>query len=97
MQTAPKDVEATICVEFPADTADVLGVTREEFAREARVAAYLHWWSRTRLSLGRASELSGVSYYDLMQEIRERKIEWPTDLESYEQEFELIRREFADG
>jgi predicted HTH domain antitoxin len=50
---------STITIELPADVVPA-ATTPEEFARELRLAAAIHWYSRGEISQGKGAQIAGL-------------------------------------
>ena len=48
-----------VTLEFPEDVFSALRRSPEEFARELRLAAAMHWYSRVVVSQEKAAQMSG--------------------------------------
>jgi len=46
----------------------------QEFAREMRVAAAVHWYARGLVSQGKAAELADLSRVEFLEELQRRKV-----------------------
>ncbi|MBF0137706.1 MAG: UPF0175 family protein [Magnetococcus sp. DMHC-1] len=64
----------TIAFDFDSDVLSTFHMAPAEFAREMRVAAFIHWYAQGRLSQGRAAELSGISRAEFLEELFHRKV-----------------------
>jgi hypothetical protein len=59
----------TVTIELPEDVFGALRRSPEEFAREMRLAAALHWYSQGQLSQARAAEIAGLSRAEFIDEL----------------------------
>ena len=51
----------TVTLQFPDDVFSALRRSPEEFAREIRVAAAIHWYERGEVSQEKAARVAGLS------------------------------------
>jgi predicted HTH domain antitoxin len=58
---------AVLTIEIPDDAFSALRLSPKEFAREMRLAAAIHWYSRELVSQGKAAEIAGVSRRDFLE------------------------------
>ena len=66
---------ATVSIEFPEDVFAALRKSPEEFAKEMRIAASIHWYQQGELSQERAAEIAGVDRVAFLFELSRRKID----------------------
>ena len=80
----------TITMELPEDVFSALRRSPEEFAREMRLAAAIHWYSRGDVSQEKAAQIAGLDRTDFLMALAERHVEaFPVDLDSLEEELKL--------
>ena len=82
---------AKIEIEIPDDFLEIRGTPPEEFARELRLAAAIHWYSRTEVSFGRAAQIAGLNIRDFLDVLASKKIEYPMEIEDLLEELELAQ------
>ena len=56
----------TIQLELPEDVFSALRRSPREFARELRLAAAIHWYSRGEISQEQAAQIAGVNRVDFL-------------------------------
>ena len=66
---------ATITLELPSDVFSALRRSPEEFAREMRIAAAIHWYSQGEISQGKAAQVAGMTRVEFIDELARRKID----------------------
>lgn len=71
----------TITVDVPEEAFSALRRSPAEFAREMRLAAAIHWYSRGEISQERAAEIAGLDRTDFLLALAERhvdvfKVDW---------------------
>ena len=57
----------TITIEVPEDLLEGLAESPDEFGREIRLAAAIHWYSRGQVSQGKGAEIAGLSRRDFIE------------------------------
>jgi predicted HTH domain antitoxin len=57
----------TITLDLPEDVFTALRRSPEEFAREMRLAAAMHWYSRGAISQEKAAEIAGVNRAEFLK------------------------------
>lgn len=82
---------AKIEIEIPDDFLEIRGTPPEEFARELQLAAAIHWYSRTEVSLGRAAQIAGLNLKEFLEVLARKKIEYPMEIEDLLEELELAQ------
>jgi len=65
---------ATVTLQLPEDVYAALRRSPEEFTRELRTAAAIHWYSQGQLSQAKAAEIAGVSRAEFIDELFRRGI-----------------------
>jgi predicted HTH domain antitoxin len=64
----------TVTLELPEDVYAALRRSPEEFARELRLAAAIHWYSQGQLSQSKAAEIAGVARAGFLDELFRRRV-----------------------
>lgn len=64
----------TITVDVPESALAALRRSPEEFTRELRLAASIHWYSQGMLAQSKAAELAGVSRAEFIDELFRRRV-----------------------
>ncbi|HEV8293591.1 MAG TPA: UPF0175 family protein [Tepidisphaeraceae bacterium] len=64
-----------ITVDFPDISLDEVARSPQGLANEVRLAAAMHWYSRGRISQGKAAEIAGLNRADFIDELNRRKVE----------------------
>ncbi|HEY8666620.1 MAG TPA: UPF0175 family protein [Tepidisphaeraceae bacterium] len=80
-----------ITLDLPADVFAALRRNPDEFAREMRFAAAVHWYTRGEISQSRAATVAGMTRVEFLDELALRKIE------AFAVDTEGLRRELARG
>ena len=65
----------TITIDLPEDAFAALHRSPAEFAREMRLAAAIHWYSRGEISQERAAEIAGLDRTDFLLALAERRVD----------------------
>ncbi|MGH7139383.1 MAG: UPF0175 family protein [Pirellulales bacterium] len=79
----------TMTLDIPVDVISALRRSPDEFLREMRLAAAVHWYARGVISQERAAELAGLDRTDfLMALAREKVPAFAVDLEELRKEIE---------
>jgi len=65
----------TIPVDLPEDAFAALRLSPNEFAREMRLAASIHWFQRGVISQGKAAQIAGLARADFIDELARREID----------------------
>ena len=77
----------TVTIELPEDIFAAMRRSPDEFAREMRLAAAIHCYSRGELSQERAAQIAGLDRTDFLLAVAERRVDdFPIDLKSLEEE-----------
>ena len=66
---------ATITLDFPADVFAALRRSPEEFGRELRLAAAIHWYSQGVVSQEKAAQIAGLHRIDFLDELARRRVD----------------------
>jgi predicted HTH domain antitoxin len=81
----------TITLQLPDDVFSALRRSPEEFARELRVAAAIHWYERGELSQEKAAQVAGLSRAQFLMELARTKSN------AFVVDFEDLKRELSLG
>lgn len=65
----------TITLEFPDDVFSVLRRAPDDFAREMRLAAAIHWYTRGVISQEKAASVAGLDITDFLLSLAREKID----------------------
>jgi predicted HTH domain antitoxin len=65
----------SITLDFPSDVFAALRRSPDEFARELRMAAAIHWYSQALISQEKAAEVAGVHRIEFLDELARRHVE----------------------
>lgn len=77
----------TVAVDFPDTVFATLRRAPHELPAEVRLAAAIHWYQRSEISMGRAAELAGMNRRDFLAELARRKIDvFVVDFDDLERE-----------
>ncbi len=81
----------TITIQLPTEAFSALRKAPEEFAKEMRLAAAIHWYQQKQVSLGKAAEIAGLNKLVFMDELSQRKINvFHVDMEDLKREIERV-------
>jgi predicted HTH domain antitoxin len=80
----------TIQLSLPEEIFSVLRRSPHELARELRLAAAVHWYSRGALSQERAAQLAGLDRTDFLVALSREGVE------AFVVDFDSLRKELAD-
>lgn len=64
----------TVTLDLPEDVYSSLRRSPDEFARELRLAAAIHWYSQAQLSQSKAAEIAGISRAAFLDELFRRRV-----------------------
>ena len=81
----------SVSVEMPEGVFSALHRSPEEFAREMRLAAAVHWYSRGLISQGRGAEIAGLSRRAFLEALARAEV--PASQETIEELAEGIERD----
>ena len=77
----------TVTMELPEEVFSALRRSPDEFAREMRIAAAIHWYSRGEISQEKAAEIAGMDRTDFLLTLAERRVDvFHVDMKSLEEE-----------
>jgi len=65
----------TITIEFPAAVLSALRRSPDEFGRELRLAAAIHWYSQGEVSQEKAAQIAGLHRIAFLDELARRHID----------------------
>ncbi len=65
----------TVTIELPEDIFAAMRRSPDEFAREMRLAAAIHCYSRGELSQERAAQIAGLDRTDFLLALAERRVD----------------------
>jgi predicted HTH domain antitoxin len=66
---------ATITLDLPEDVFSALRRSPEVFAREMRLAAAIHWYSRGEVSQEKAASIAGLNRAEFLEELARQKVD----------------------
>jgi predicted HTH domain antitoxin len=79
----------TVTLDLPAEVFSALRRSPEEFGRELRLAAAIHWYHRDQISMEKAAQIAGLDRTDfLMALAREGVDAFTVDFQDLERELE---------
>lgn len=79
----------TVTLDLPAEIFSALRRSPDEFVREMRIAAAIHWYSRGEISQSKAAEIAGMERVEFIDELAKQKVDaFVVDQESLRQELE---------
>lgn len=79
----------TISLDMPDDVFSALRRSPPEFARELRLAAAIHWYSRGEISQEKAAQIAGMSRSEFLDTLAAKKIDvFGVDLHELKRELE---------
>ena len=81
----------TVTLQFPEEVFSALRRSPEEFARELRLAAAIHWYQRGEISQEKASEVAGLSRIDFLGALAREKAD------AFQVDFGDLQRELGRG
>jgi predicted HTH domain antitoxin len=80
----------TLTMKLPDDVFSALKRSPEEFGRELRLAAAVHWYSRGVVSQEKAAQIAGLNRKEFLLALaREQADAFLVDLDDLKQELEL--------
>jgi predicted HTH domain antitoxin len=78
---------ATVRFDLPEELFSALRASPDEFARELRLAAAIHWYQLGRLSQEKASEVAGMTRTEFLLALaREKQNAFVVDLDDLQRE-----------
>jgi predicted HTH domain antitoxin len=79
-----------ITLQMPDDVFSALRRSPEEFGREMRLAAAVHWYSRGEVSQEKAAEIAGLNRKEFLLALAREKVDvFLVDLDDLKRELEL--------
>lgn len=81
----------TITLELPEEVFSALRRSPEEFARELRVAAAIHWYSRGEISQEKAATIAGLDRTDFLVALAREQVD------VFVVDFDDLKRELDRG
>jgi predicted HTH domain antitoxin len=63
-----------MAIELPESVFATLRLEPTYFIREMRIAAAIQWYAEHRISQERAAEIAGLNRFELIDELRRRKV-----------------------
>jgi predicted HTH domain antitoxin len=82
---------STVTLEMPEDVFSALRRTPEEFGRELRLAAAMHWYQRGEVSQEKAARIAGLDRSDFLTALARERID------AFDVDVEDLRRELERG
>jgi len=80
---------ATVTMELPEEVFSTLRRSPEEFVREMRLAAAIHWYERGEISQEKAAQIAGLDRTDFLLALaRERADAFVVDIEDLKRELD---------
>jgi predicted HTH domain antitoxin len=80
---------ATVSLELPEEIFSALRRSPEEFVREMRLAAAIHWYARGEMSQEKAAQIAGLDRTDFLLALaRERVDAFVVDIEDLKRELD---------
>ncbi len=78
-----------VTLEFPEDVFSALRRSPEEFARELRLAAAMHWYSRGVVSQEKAAQIAGLDRKDFLLSLAANRVDvFTVDIEDLRREID---------
>lgn len=79
----------TINLDFPTDVVSALRRSPQEFARDLRIAAAVHWYARGEVSHERAAQIAGMTRAQFVDELARQKVPaFAIDMDELERELD---------
>jgi predicted HTH domain antitoxin len=82
---------ATVTLELPEDVFSALRRSPQEFARELRLAAAIHWYQRGQVSQEKAAQIAGLDRTDFLLALSREGVD------AFVVDFDDLERELARG
>ena len=80
---------ATVTLELPEEVFSAFRRSPEEFVREMRLAAAIHWYERGKISQEKAAQIAGLDRTDLLLALaREHADAFVIDIEDLKRELD---------
>ncbi len=77
-------------VEIPEDTLKALGIPKQEANKAIRQELAVYLFEKGKLSFGQARRLSGLSVWDFMELLRDRKVPLHYDVAELEEDLKTL-------
>ena len=91
MQMSTGAETTTVTFKLPTDVFSALRRAPDEFARELRLAAAIHWYTRGEISQEKAATIAGFDRTDFLLNLAKQQIDvFPVDVDE-------LRRELNRG
>ncbi|HOE12050.1 MAG TPA: UPF0175 family protein [bacterium] len=81
----------TVTLELPDGVFSALRRSPEEFGRELRLAAAIHWYQRGEVSQEKAAEIAGLDRTDFLSALAREQVN------AFAVDFQDLRRELEDA
>ena len=82
---------ATVSLELPEEIFSALRRSPEEFVREMRLAAAIHWYTRGEISQEKAAQIAGLDRTDFLLALARERVD------AFVVNFEDLKREIDRG
>ncbi len=82
---------AALTLELPEDVFSALRRSPQEFGRELRLAAAIHWYSRAQISQEKAARIAGLDRTDFLLALAREGVD------AFVVDFDDLERELARG
>ena len=82
---------ATVSLELPEEIFSALRRSPEEFVREMRLAAAIHWYTRGKISQEQAAQIAGLDRTDFLLALARERVD------AFVVNFEDLKREIDRG
>jgi predicted HTH domain antitoxin len=80
----------TVSLQLPDDVFSALRRSPDEFVRELRLAAAIHWYSRGEISQEKAAQIADLDRTDFLLELARQKVDaFVVDVEDLKRELNL--------
>ncbi len=80
-----------VTIDLPEEVFSARDTDAEEFAQQMRLAAAIHWYSRTEISLGRAAQIAGLNHKDFLEALAREQVD------VFVVDFDDLKRELERG
>jgi predicted HTH domain antitoxin len=79
----------TVTLDLPVEVFSALRRSPEEFGRELRLAAAIHWYQRDQISMEKAAQIAGLDRADFLTALAREGVDvFTVDFEDLERELE---------
>jgi predicted HTH domain antitoxin len=82
---------ATLTIDLPDDVFSALRRSPDEFTRELRLAAAMHWYARGLISQEKAAQIAGLDRVDFLMALAREKVP------AFHVDIDELRRELDRG